>query len=260
MKNDDKNIEVDIVTIANKIDDCLLNTLSNVSNQSYKEINHIIIYRQATSEEIQKIQGFSHSKKLLIYSQNGSGIASAFNNGINQGHGELILFLNSGDSLVAADVIDQIIESYSRERWLWASGETISVTKKKYLKKHRKQHKTWESKLFWYRNPICHQSTIYSRKLVEQVGLYNEHLLMGMDYEYNIRSNLRSSPTLLYFPISYYDTTGISSIKVFEQFINHKQVRDRYFQLPFLKRLKVDAYCLLKAMYRLAMVPVKLWL
>ena len=254
------NILIDIVTIADKIDDAVLITLNNVSQQSYQDINHIVIYRQASNLELELLRTFSHNKKFSFYPQVGSGISSAFNHGIKQSSGQLLLFLNSGDSLVSVDVVERIVESYREHQWLWASGETISVSKNKYLKKHRKQRQAWHNSLFWYGNPVCHQSTIYSRQLVEQIGLYNESLSIGMDYEYNIKANLLSSPTLLYFPISYYDTTGISSIKVFRQFANYRRIRDRYFQLSWFNRLKVDTYCLVKSIYRLAMVPAKLWL
>lgn len=255
-----RSISIDIVTITNQIDNALFTTLNNVSRQSYAAINHLVIYRTCTETELNQLQSFAHTKNFLFYPQVGTGIASAFNHGLNQGQGELVLFLNSGDTLVADDVIEQVVTSYAQDQWLWATGETISVSKNKYLKKYRQQHQTWKSSLFWYGNPVCHQSTFYSRRLLNQVGLYNESLSMGMDYEYNVRANLISSPTLLYFPIAYYDTTGVSSIRVFQQFSNHRRIRDRYFQLSRLNRLKVDTYCLLKSIFRLAMVPAKLWL
>ena len=256
------NIFIDIVTITKKIDDALFTTLNNVSKQSYQAINHIIIYQSADERELSYLEAFTlkGQKQLSFYRQSGKGISNAFNNGIDHSQGEVILFLNSGDTLVAENTLERVAASYSDNKWLWATGETISLSKNKYLKKYRQQHQTWENKLFWYGNPVCHQSTFYSRNLVERVGLYNESLSMGMDYEYNIRANLVSSPTLLYFPIAYYDTTGVSSIRVFQQFTNHLRIRDRYFKLSRLNRFKVNAYCLLKSFYRLAMVPAKLWL
>lgn len=251
---------VDIVTITSRIDDDLFTTLNNVSRQSYETINHIIIYHQASDVEINQLQSFNHQKNFLFYPQQGKGIASAFNDGIKRSQGELILFLNSGDTLVADDVIENVAKSYSQDKWLWATGETISVSKKRYLKKYLKQRKTWKNSLFWYGNVVCHQSTFYSRDLIDRVGLYNESLSIGMDYDYNLRANLLSNPTLLYFPIAYYDTTGMSSIRVFKQFTNYRRIRDRYFQLSQFERIKVDTYCLLKSIFRLAMIPAKLWL
>ena len=256
-----KKIEqVDVVTIANKIDEALFVTLNNVSQQSYEAINHIVVYRQASDSEVNRLSNFKHDKNLLFYCQQGKGIASAFNNGIARSKGALILFLNSGDTLVEKNVIERVIDSYSQNNWLWAMGETISVSKKGYLKRHRPQRQTWDKNLFLYGNPVCHQSTFYSRQLIELVGSYDESLPIEMDYEYNIRANLCCDPTLLYFPVSYYDTTGVSSVRVFKQFSHHRRIRDRYFSLTKLNRLKVDTYCLLKSIFRLIMIPAKLWL
>lgn len=251
---------VDIVTIANKIDQTLFITLNNVSQQSYKEINHIVIYRQASELEVSQLKNFNHQKNLLFSSQQGKGISSAFNNGIEHIKGELVLFLNSGDTLVADNVIEQVVHSHSQNNWLWATGETISISKKGYFKKHRPQYQAWNSKLFWYGNPLCHQSTFYTRSLINKVGLYNESLSIGMDYDYNVRASKIEEPALIRFPIAYYDTTGMSSVRVFKQFRQHRRLRDRYFSLTKFKRFKVDAYCLFKSIFRLMMIPAKLWL
>ena len=251
---------IDIITITSTIDDALFTTLNNVSQQTYQAINHIIIYRQASEIKIDRLQNFKHRKNLFFYPEQGRGIASAFNDGIKHSRGELILFLNSGDTLVTEDAIAKVAQSYIQNSWLWATGETISVSKKRYLKKYLKQRQTWSDNLFWYGNPVCHQSTFYSRRLIDKVGLYNESLTIGMDYDYNVRSSKISSPTLLYFPIAYYDTTGVSSIRVFKQFANYRRIRDSYFKLSTFNRWKIDSYCLLKSIYRLAMIPAKLLL
>lgn len=264
MNNDIQNsfrpVLLDVVTITCKVDATLLNTLQSVSNQSYEAINHIVIYQESQDLNLEKLQVFNHQKRLLFYPQKGQGISSAFNSGINRSQGELTLFLNSGDTLVSPNVIERVVNDYRQHQWLWATGETISLSKNKFIKRYRRQHKSWRDSLFFYGNPICHQSTLYSRKLIKKSGLYNESLSLGMDYEYNLRANKFSNPRLLYFPIAYYDTTGVSSIKVFKQFFSHRNIRDRYFELPWLKQIQVDLYCFTKALYRLAMVPAKLWL
>lgn len=251
---------VNVITIASKLDDALFVTLDNVSQQSYQAIEHIVVYRQASETAIARLQNFNHQKHLVFYPETGQGIASAFNDGINYSQGELVLFLNAGDALVERDVVERVVQSYQGQKWLWATGETISVSRNRLLKKYLKQRASWNQNLFWYGNPVCHQSTFYTRQLIKQVGLYNESLAIGMDYDYNVRANVVASPTLLYFPIAYYDTTGVSSIRVFKQLRNYRRIRDRYFQLSTFNRFKVDTYCLLKSMVRLAMIPAKLWL
>lgn len=258
--NLNKPIYFDIITTTRNSEDVINKTLESVSHQTYHYINHIIVDGNSRDETIKNIQIFHHQKNLVIYQEPPKGISNAFNTGLSKSSGELILFLNAGDVLVNENVIEQIVKSYLSKKWFWAFGETISVSRKGYLKRYIKQYPQWQQKLFLYGNPICHQSTIFSKKLLKQVGLYNEELFLEMDYEFNIRASLISQPYLLYFPISYYDTTGVSSIKVFKHYQIHKQLRKKYFPLSPSHNLIIDSTCFIKAIKRFMIIPIKLYL
>jgi len=253
-------IYVDIITTTKNSDDVIKKTLDSVSNQTYSYINHIIVDGYSTDDTIQIIQNFQHQKNLEFYQEPPKGISNAFNIGLTKSSGQLVLFLNSGDVLVDKNVVGKILESYLNEKWLWAFGETISVSRKGYLKRHIKQYPQWQQELFLYSNPICHQSTILSNELIQKVGLYNEELSLEMDYDFNVRASLISEPYLLYFPIAYYDTTGVSSIKVFKHYKIHKQLRKKYFPLSRSRNLMIDTICFIKAIKRFMMIPIKLYL
>jgi glycosyltransferase involved in cell wall biosynthesis len=253
-------IQVDIITIAKNSADYIENTLFSVSIQNYKYINHIIIDGNSTDQTIPLINQYNHEKKVTIFQQNGIGIANAFNVGLIKSSGNLVIFLNSGDTLVNEAVITKIVDSYIKHKWLWAFGETISISRKQYLKRHIKQYSHWNQNLFLSRNPICHQSTIFSQELIQKVGLYDERLTLEMDYDFNIRASLIAPPHLLYFPISYYDTTGVSSIKVFKHYKMHRELRKKYFPLSLINSFKTDMFCFLKACMRFMMIPLKILL
>ncbi len=253
-------IQVDVITLTKNSSNCILKTLDSVSIQDYKYINHIIIDGHSTDETVFLINQYNHQKEVTIFQQTGVGISNAFNAGLIKSSGNLVIFLNSGDTLVNEVVITKIVDSYMKEKWLWAFGETISRSRKKYLKRHRKQYSHWEQNLFLYSNPICHQSTILSQELLQQVGLYDEQLTLEMDYDFNIRASLIAQPHLLYFAISYYDTTGISSIKVFKHYRMHKTVRNKYFTLSPINNLIIDSSYFLKACMRFMMIPIKIFL
>jgi glycosyltransferase involved in cell wall biosynthesis len=253
-------IQVDVITLTKNSSNCILKTLDSVSMQNYKTLNHIIIDGHSTDETLSLINQYDHQKKVSIFQQKGVGIANAFNVGLMKSSGNLVIFLNSGDTLVNKGVITKIVDSYIKEKWLWAFGETISMSRKQYLKRHIKQYSHWDQNLFLSRNPICHQSTIFSNKLVQKVGLYDEKLTLEMDYDFNIRASLISQPHLLYFPISYYDTTGVSSIKVFKHYRIHRELRKKYFPLSPINSLKTDSLCFSKACMRFMMIPMKVFL
>lgn len=258
--NLEKPIFFDIVTISKNSESAIKKTLDSVSHQTYSYINHIIVDGNSTDDTIKIIQDFHHQKNIVIYQEPPKGISNAFNTGLNQHSGELVLFLNSGDAFVDENVIEKIVESYFNKKWLWAFGETISVSRKGYLKRYIKQYNQWQKELFLYGNPICHQSTVYSQKLIKQVGLYKEQLDLGMDYDFNIRASFVEKPYLLRFPISYYDTTGVSSIKVFKSYTILRKLRKKYFPLSNFQNIVIDTKCFFKAIKRFMMLPLKLYL
>ena len=260
INNRDSPIYFDIITTTKNSDNIIKKTLDSVSHQTYNHINHIIVDGNSTDDTIKIIQEFHHQKNLLFYQEPPKGIANAFNSGLNKHSGKLVLFLNSGDVLVDKSVIEKIVESYLKEKWLWAFGETISVSRKGYLKRHIKQYTQWQQELFLYGNPICHQSTIFSHQLIKQVGFYNEQLKLGMDYDFNIRASFVVQPYLLRFPVSYYDTTGVSSTKVFKSYNIQRKLRKKYFSQSNLRNIVIDTKCFFKAVKRFIMLPIKLYL
>ncbi|MDJ0733752.1 MAG: glycosyltransferase [Nostocaceae cyanobacterium] len=254
------HIQIDIITLTKNSDKCILETLHSVNSQDYPHIHHIIIDGNSTDKTIPIINQYHHKKKLSIFQQHGSGIANGLNTGLIKSSGELVIFLNSGDSFVSESVLSKIVDSYVKEKWLWAFGETISRSRKGYFTRHIKQYKTWQQSLFLYKNPICHQSTVFSQEILQKNGLYDEKLSLEMDYDFNVRASLLSQPFLLHFPISYYDTTGVSSRHVFKYYKIHKKLRKKYFSLSPISNLKIDSICLIKAILRFLMIPVKLYL
>ncbi|MBW4605054.1 MAG: glycosyltransferase [Calothrix sp. FI2-JRJ7] len=252
--------QVDIITLTKNSDCFIKSTLLSVSSQSYKHINHIIIDASSQDNTLNTINEFNHEKNIFIYQQLGTGIANAFNNGLDKSSGDLVIFLNSGDIFFDKDVVSKIVDSYLKSNWLWAFGETISVSRKGYLKRYIKQYDSWKQELFLYGNPICHQSTCFSQEILKKLGLYNELVPLEMDYEFNIRASLISQPYLLNFPISYYDTSGVSSVKVFKSFRIHQEIRKQYFPYTPLKNLIISTICLIKTVKRFLMIPIKQYL
>lgn len=253
-------ISCNIITVVRNGEKSIAKTLASISNQDYPQIKHIIIDGNSNDSTIKIVKSFPHKKECQIYHQQSIGITAAFNDGLQQVSGDLVLFLNAGDSLVDKQVITRVAESYKNDSWLWAFGETISVSRKGYLKRHIKQYSHWEEQLFFYGNPICHQSTFFSQKILEQLGCYDEKISLAMDYEFNIRASLISEPYLLSIPISYYDTSGISSMKVFESHNIQKNIRKQYFPLTEYQNFMIDTVCYFKAFKRFLMIPIKLYL
>ena len=84
-----------IIPIYNK-ENCILNTLNSVHNQTYTNFELIIIDGGSTDKSLEIIKDYNDTR-LTIYAQTGKGVSSARNEGVSYAKGELIAFLDADD-------------------------------------------------------------------------------------------------------------------------------------------------------------------
>ena len=80
VKNDEKNIK---------------KTINSVLKQNYKNYEYLIIDGKSTDRTVDNIKRF---KKFKLVSNKDKGIYDAMNKGIKLSKGEVIVFINSGDT------------------------------------------------------------------------------------------------------------------------------------------------------------------
>ena len=94
--NDEKNIE---------------KTIQSVLGQKYKNIQYIIIDGNSKDQTKNLINKYIDSINIFI-SENDKGIYDAFNKGLRRSKGELIGFVNSGDTLTY-DALEILIRYFN---------------------------------------------------------------------------------------------------------------------------------------------------
>ncbi len=87
---------ISIITVVKNAEDTIEKCINSVLNQSYKNIQYIIIDGNST-DQTKKIINKYKNKISLIISEDDNGIWDAMNKGINLAKGEIIGFLNSDD-------------------------------------------------------------------------------------------------------------------------------------------------------------------
>ena len=90
------NMKVSIVTSTFNSEKTILDTLNSVKNQTYKNIEHIIVDGLSTDKTLQIINNFEN-ENLKIISEPDNGIYDAMNKGLKIATGEVIGLLNSDD-------------------------------------------------------------------------------------------------------------------------------------------------------------------
>lgn len=173
-------MKISIITIVyNNVRD-IEYTISSVLNQSYPDIEYIVIDGASTDGTLDIINRYKDRINTIV-SEKDAGIYDAMNKGLALATGDYVLFLNSGDELYDNDTIRCIVEKGKGADIIY--GETKLVDEQRHIiadRRHRAPDKfDWQS--FRYGMNICHQAIYIKRSITEPYDL-NYHLSADIDW------------------------------------------------------------------------------
>ena len=96
--NNQKKAFFSVITVVKNDEKNILKTIQSINHQIYKNYEYIIIEGKSKDETLNKICKFK-TKINLIISENDNGIYDAMNKGIKNSRGDVIVFVNSGDTI-----------------------------------------------------------------------------------------------------------------------------------------------------------------
>lgn len=217
-----------IITINRNNAEGLRKTLASVAAQTYREIEHIIIDGASTDDSVDVIREYesanlssSHPLTIIWLSEPDNGVYHAMNKGIRKAQGEYLLFLNSGDFLIANDVITKVFDVCNGADILCAQCN-VSRNGNKECTIALPQTITFGR---IYLHGLPHQSIFIKRTLFDEYGLYREDFKYNSDIAFwykSIIDNNASTQTINVVTTDY-NLEGISSRECnSEQYIREK--------------------------------------
>ncbi len=93
------------------IEECI----KSVSNQTYKNLEHIIIDNHSTDGTVKLVESLSHPRIQFI-SEADTGQGDAINKGFALSNGDIIMWLNADDFLASDSVISKIVEKFYKNK------------------------------------------------------------------------------------------------------------------------------------------------
>ena len=208
-------------------------TIDSVLNQTYDNIEYIVIDGGSTDETIDILK--SYQGKIKYISEKDHGQANAINKGLALSSGEILGFLNSDDFLFP-DAIQTVVDTFSRSTKLWVSGDYWIVdSQNKRIQwaviLYKKILRLFSSKaMFLFVDYIIQPSTYWKRKLYEKVGQFDESLSFVMDYDYWLRAFEFSTVKIIQKPLSCFRIHNQSKggVRYVEQFAEEIQILRKY--------------------------------
>lgn len=163
----------------------MITTCKSVDMQVQLPFEHIIIDGSTQPDIRNYLQQNSQPAYRKWVSERDSGIADAFNKGINKANGNIVVMLNSGDSFYdefAIATVTKIFNDNPNVKWIHGKyqlqrGNQTVIIGKPYEK----------SKLYRGMRSICHQSMFIKKELHDQYGMYDTSEKIGMDFDFLCR-------------------------------------------------------------------------
>lgn len=180
-------MKVSIITIVFNNAQFIESCIQSVLNQTYPDIEHIIIDGGSTDGTQDIIKPYIPQLGYFI-SEKDKGLYNALNKGIKASTGDVIGILHSDDFFYEPSTIEKVVAAFktSEADLVYANGLYVDRKDIKDVKR------IYKSKPFKKRNLkfgwIPLHTTIYAKTAVfQQYGLYDESYNIASDYEISIR-------------------------------------------------------------------------
>lgn len=195
---------VSVVTVVKNGEKYLEETIKSVINQTYTNIEYIIVDGGSTDNTLEIIQKYKNKIDYWI-SENDKGIYDGMNKGIDLAKGEWVIFINAGDKFYKNNIVERIFlgKNYDVD---FIYGDCKIV----YNPKFSRIQRAGEIKNLWKGMVFSHQS-LFTKCEVFKKYKFNINNKIGADFEfiYNCYINKYKFYNL-HFPVAVNLAGGLS--------------------------------------------------
>lgn len=198
---------ITIITVSYNAIDFIETTIQSVINQTYSNIEYIIIDGKSTDGTVEVIKKYTDHISYWV-SESDRGIYDAMNKGIELAHGEWVNFMNCGDVFFQNTIVDIIATFVSKSECDIVYGDVmLNINGNLKLKKAR------SLEYIEYSLPFCHQSSFVKLALLRK-NRFDLSYKIAADYAlfYKLYSEIKCSFIYVGEVVAIYEATlGISS-------------------------------------------------
>ena len=217
---------ISVITVCYNAASCIEKTILSVINQTYSNIEYIIIDGGSTDGTIDIVNKYKDRISVIV-SEKDKGIYDAMNKGVTYATGEWVNFMNAGDTFYNSNVVTELFKDNIEEKYTVVFGDTNVITQYKEIfvnYGYKKMHKYM---------PSCHQSIFCRRYILMKYPFEWEKYKYAADF--NLFYNLKQRNYLYKYIkviVSNYDCkdgfTQRNKINLARDYINIKRYNKLY--------------------------------
>lgn len=161
-------------------------TLQSIADQTYQNIEHIIIDGASKDNTLEIVKQFPHVAKMV--SEPDKGIYDAMNKGIKAATGDIIGILNSDDFYQDANLIQKVVDAFLQNEIDAVFGDVTFVNPnnlQKVVRYYSSKH--FHPKKFEFGYMPAHPTFFTKKEVYEKYGVFKTNYRISADYELLIR-------------------------------------------------------------------------
>ncbi len=185
--------QISIITVTynlikNNRKDFFLKCVNSIKEQTYKNIEYIIIDGASSDGTLKLFSEMIFPKNTTIISEPDSGMWNAMNKGIKKANGKYICFLNSDDFYVTNTIIAECIKKLEETNNDYSIANFMAIKKNgEVINEWCKNIKPLPREFFYRRMTYNHETLICRKDIYEKLGFHNEKYKTAADYYFNTR-------------------------------------------------------------------------
>ncbi len=232
MKNAHKDQPlVSIITVVYNGEAYLEQTIRSVLEQTYANIEYIIIDGGSTDGTVDIIKKY---EKYIAYwiSEKDEGIYDAMNKGIKAASGEIIGLLNADDYYVDSHVLSKVKNAFSASSAdvvygdIFLKTQTSTVLSKAHIIGLKYKLFPYSLNWIWAGMIIGHPASFIKKNIYDEIGVYDTRFKISADYDFIFKViNAKKKFYYLPEPLVFFRDGGVSTSNLKQKYKEDKVVR-----------------------------------
>ena len=182
-----KKLKISIITVVLNNKETIQDAISSVLDQTYKDIEYIIIDGASTDGSIETIKSYG-DKITKFVSEPDKGLYDAMNKGIKLATGDVIGILNSDDFYIDEFVIERVVREFEKKQVDSVYADLVYVNPEnldKIVRYYDSSH--FNPQRFAYGWMPAHPTFFVKRKAYEKYGVFRTDLKIAADFDILVR-------------------------------------------------------------------------
>lgn len=160
-----------------------IQSLESVQNQTYDNIEHIIIDGASDDGTVELIKEYADKGWIKYISEPDTGLYDAMNKGAKMASGKYLSFLNSDDYFSGLEGIEKSVVALERSKADYSYAQAI-ILNEAGVRILLHPHTQVEFSQIFVEMPFCHQAIIVKTDVFKRIGMFNLRYKSAADYDF----------------------------------------------------------------------------